>query len=47
MKNSNLMDRVESASPVLPNAFQDLTETAEGRALADRIVGTSACRGCR
>jgi len=38
MKNNDVMDRVESANPVRSSAFQNLTETSEGRALGDVIV---------
>jgi hypothetical protein len=38
MKDNDLMDRVESANPVRPVAFQNLPETSEGRDLLERIV---------
>jgi hypothetical protein len=38
MKNNDLKDKVESANPVRPGAFQNLSETTEGRDLLERIV---------
>ena len=38
MKNNDLMDKVESANPVRPGAFQNLSGTTEGRDLLERIV---------
>lgn len=40
MKNSDLMERVESTNPVRPGAFHDLTETSESRDVVERIVAS-------
>ena len=40
MKNDDLMSRVRSANPVRPTAFQEWTDSPDGRELAERILAT-------